>query len=84
MLGVQGGEIVQGVRWSWTARLRRPVLLVAVTLLCGAAFMAGIWFGAQGGIACVVTEPGTIVCGAPGEAPPVQPAATPIRNVGSA
>jgi hypothetical protein len=57
------------------------MLLVAVMLLCGVAFLAGIWFGMQGGMTCTVTSPGQIVCGDADATPPQAP---PPEQSGSA
>jgi hypothetical protein len=57
------------------------MLLVAVMLLCGVAFLAGIWFGMQGGMTCTVTSPGQIVCGDADATPPQAP---PSEQSGSA
>lgn len=76
-LRFEGGEVRAEGRSAWTGRLRRPVLLVAVTLLCGAAYLAGVWYGTQGGITCTVSSPGRIVCGDADAPPPAQPAQPP-------
>jgi hypothetical protein len=30
-------------------RVRRPLLLLALMLLCGTAYLAGVWYGTQAG-----------------------------------
>jgi hypothetical protein len=68
VLGLEGEGVIRrrgaglGLRW------RRIVLLVVVTLLCGAFYMAGVWVGA-GRMTCVYTDSGVIVCGQ-GDTPP--------------
>jgi hypothetical protein len=53
------------------------VLLLLVTLLCGAAYLAGIWTGTKAHITCTTITPGRLECssGAPGT--PTQP---PLRE----
>ncbi len=75
-----GGEVRAGGRSAWTGRLRRPLLLVAVMLLCGFAYLAGIWSGMHGGMTCTVTSPGQIVCGDANETPPATPAPPPDES----
>jgi hypothetical protein len=84
-LGFDGGEVVRGGRPVWVGRLRRPLLLVAVTMLCGAAYLAGIWSGMKTDFTCVSSKPGLIVCGSGKDAPaqPVHPE-PPARASGSA
>jgi hypothetical protein len=50
------------LRAAGRRRLRRLAVLLSVTLLCGASYLAGIWMGARG-TTCVATEPGVLVCG---------------------
>jgi hypothetical protein len=70
VLGLEGERAFRrrgaglGLRW------RRLGLLLVVTLLCGAFYLAGIWVGA-GRMTCVYTEPGVIVCGQ--DEPPLAP-----------
>jgi hypothetical protein len=78
---LDGGEVRANGRSLWTGRLRRPLLVVAVGLLCGIAYVAGVWYGMQGGMTCAVTSPGRIECGAGGNAPtPTEPAAPPQKS----
>ena len=69
-LGYDGGDVRQVGRSRPKVRLRRPLLLIAVTLLCGASFFAGIWFGTQARITCTVSSPNLIVCEPDGGTPP--------------
>jgi hypothetical protein len=81
---LEGGEARADSRSARTGRLRRLLLLLAVTLLCGAAYLTGVWYGMQGGMTCSVTGPGLIECRAGGDAPsPAEPEAPP-RESGSA
>jgi hypothetical protein len=57
--------------------LRRFTVLLAVTLLCGASYMTGIWMAART-TTCVATEPGVLVCGTNPAVPPTP--AEPVRN----
>lgn len=50
-------------------RLRRPLLLLCVTLLCCVTYLEGIWVGSSGRITCVTSEQGTMVCRS-GDQPP--------------
>ncbi len=85
-IGFHGGEIA-GVRRREQAghHLRRRLLLLsAVTLLCGAAYLAGLWSGTQTDMTCSVTRPGVIECSSGGGAPwPTQPT-TPLQPTASA
>ena len=83
-LSVEGGEVVRGGRPAWVGRLRRPLLLLAVTMLCGAAYLAGIWSGMKTDFICVASKPGLIVCGSDGKVPavPAEPQPAP-RKTGS-
>jgi hypothetical protein len=47
------------------------LVLLAVTLLCGLAYFAGVWYGTQGRMTCVVTNAGQMQCST-GEVPPAQ------------
>ena len=38
------------------------LLLLAVMLLCGLAYLAGVWYGTQGRMTCVVTGAGQMQC----------------------
>jgi hypothetical protein len=83
---VDGGE-ARGGRPAWVGRLRRPLLLIAVTALCGLAYLAGIWSGMRTDFTCVASKPGLIVCGSGDDAPavPAKPAPkTPEQEPGSA
>ena len=81
---LDAGEIRPEARPARNRRLRRLLLLLCVTLLCGGFYLAGIWFGMQGRMTCTVTSPGRIVCGSDAdEAPPAQPA-LPAQRSGSA
>jgi hypothetical protein len=73
---VDGGEVSLGGRPGWVGRLRRPLLLIAVTMLCGACYLAGIWSGMKTDFTCVTSKPGLIVCGSGDDAPavPMNPA----------
>lgn len=72
MLGLEGERAFRrrgaglGLRW------RRLGLFLAVTLLCGAFYLAGVWVGA-GRMTCVYTDAGVIVCGQGETPPPVEP-----------
>ena len=79
-----GEELRQNDRSVWTGRMRRLALLVAVTLLCGAAYIAGVWYGMQGGITCTVSSPTVIVCGSDADATPPARPTSPARDSGSA
>ena len=68
-LGYDRGDVRQVGRSRSRIRLRRPLLLIAVTLLCGASFLAGIWFGTQARITCTVSSPDLIVCEPGADAP---------------
>jgi hypothetical protein len=69
------GEIRPGGRHEWARRLRRPLLVVAVTVLCGAFYLAGIWSGMHGRMTCTMSSPTQLVCGTDAdETPPAQPA----------
>jgi hypothetical protein len=83
-LGLEGGKAVRTDRRAWRLRLRRPLLLIGVTLLCGVAYLAGIWSGMQGGMTCVTSSPGVIVCGSNADAPVPTPPTTPAERSGSA
>jgi uncharacterized membrane protein YccC len=83
-LGIDGGEMVRPRRATRRLRLRRPLMLLAVTLLCGVAYLAGIWSGMQGGMTCVVSSPDVIVCGSDADAPPPVQATVPSKLSGSA
>jgi hypothetical protein len=65
-----GGEVRRVGRSAWTGRLRRPLLLFAVMILCGVAYLGGVWYGMQGGMTCTVMSPGLIQCGTDADAPP--------------
>jgi hypothetical protein len=83
---VDGGE-VRGGRPAWVGRLRRPLLLIAVTVLCGAAYLAGIWSGMKTDFTCVMSKPGLMVCESGDDAPtvPAKPGPnTPKQESGSA
>jgi hypothetical protein len=68
------GEIRPEGRHAWTRRLRRPLLVVAVTVLCGAFYLAGIWSGMHGRMTCTMSSPTEMVCGtSAGTTPPEQP-----------
>jgi hypothetical protein len=61
--------------------------MIAVTALCGAAYLAGIWSGMKTDFTCVTSKPGVIVCGSAGDAPavPARPSpAAPKQKSGSA
>ena len=62
-------------RRRWSGRTRRLALLLAVTALCAAAYLAGIWYGTQTRMTCVVHAPDRIECGT-GVIPPAQVPAT--------
>ena len=81
-LQFDGGEALRRDRPAWVGRLRRPLLLLVITILCGAAYLAGIWTGMGTHVTCVTTSPGRIVCGSdknqlPTQLPPAEPAQTP-------
>ena len=61
---VDGGEVSLGGRPAWVGRLRRPLLLIAVTMLCGACYLAGIWSGMKTDFTCVTAKP-VSSCAAP-------------------
>lgn len=75
-LSFDGGEGVRGDRPAWVGHLRRPLLLLVIAVLCGAAYLAGIWTGMNTTVACRTTGPGQIVCASDGSQlpAPVQPA----------
>ncbi len=80
-LGFDRGEVLGTGGPAWRGRLRRPLLLLGVTLLCGVAYIAGIWSGMQGGMTCIASTPGVIVCGSDADAPaPAQPTTPPQRS----
>ena len=73
-LGFEGGDVIRPRRVAWRSRLRRPLLLLGLTLLCGVAYIAGIWSGMQGGMTCVVSSRDVIVCGSDTDGlPPARP-----------
>jgi len=77
-LRFEGGEIRPEYRHAWTRRLRRPLLVVAVTLLCGVFYLAGIWSGMHGRMTCTMSSPTEMVCGQDADkTPPAQPTAPP-------
>jgi hypothetical protein len=77
-LGFDGGEGVRVDRPARAGHLRRPLLVFAVAVLCGAAYLAGIWTGTTTNITCNVTGPDRIVCGSdPSRLPAPVPPATP-------
>jgi hypothetical protein len=68
-----------------TGRLRRPALLLGVTILCGAAYLLGIWTGTKTTITCATTAPGHIVCTSDGSpSAPLRPPTVPEQKPGSA
>ena len=73
-----GERCHRGGRPAWVGRLRRPLLLIAITMLCGASYLAGIWSGMKTDFTCVTSKPGLIVCGSGDDAPavPATPAPT--------
>ncbi len=71
-LQFDGGEALRGDRPAWVVLLRRPLLLLVVTVLGGAAYLAGIWTGVDTHATCVTTGPGLIVCGRDKSEPPTQ------------
>ena len=82
---VDGGELHRAARPGWTGHLRRPVVLLTVMLLCGAAYLGGIWYGTRGGFTCTTAQPGVIQCGSDAGTPlPVEPPAAPLPGTGSA
>ena len=84
---VDRGEVSLTGRPAWVGRLRRPLLLIAVTMLCGACYLAGIWSGMKTDFTCVAANAGVIVCGSGDDAPavPARPAPkTPNEKPGSA
>jgi hypothetical protein len=69
---------MRGDRPAWVGYLRRPLLVLAITLLCGAAYLFGIWTGMNTNVTCVTTAPGRIVCDSdgsklPAPLPPTEP-----------
>lgn len=84
-LGIEGVGRTRLDRSGRTVRLRRPALLLAVTILCGAAYLLGIWTGTKTNITCATTAPGQIVCTSDGVPPaPLQPPAAPEQKQSSA
>ncbi|HEX4746674.1 MAG TPA: hypothetical protein VFU99_07310 [Gaiellaceae bacterium] len=74
-LRIQEGGLQRVGRPGWARLVRRPLVLLAVTLLCCAAYLAGIWYGTQGGITCTTSQQGVIQCGDHAGTPlPAEPA----------
>jgi hypothetical protein len=84
-LRIEEGHAGRRDRPRLAGRARRPALLLGVTLLCGLAYLLGIWTGTKSKITCVTTAPGHIVCSSDG-APqaPLRPPALPEQSPGSA
>jgi hypothetical protein len=61
-------------RSRWRPRPRRLLYLLAIMMLCSAAYLAGVWYGTSGRMTCTVTGTGTMRCttdaGEPGPAQP--------------
>jgi hypothetical protein len=84
-LRIEGGEVVRADRPEWVGRLRRPLLLLVITIICGAAYLAGIWTGMNTHVTCNVAGPGAIVCSDGSDSsPPAAPAPTPEEPTASA
>jgi hypothetical protein len=85
-LRIDGGELQRAGRPGWVRHLRRPLVLVVVTLLCCAAYLAGIWYGTNGGFTCTTSQQGVIQCGSDAGTPlPAEPApALPPEREGTA
>jgi hypothetical protein len=82
VLGVERGGAEARQRVTLGRLLRRFAVLLAVTLLCGASYIAGIWMAART-TTCVASGPGVLVCGTSPAAPPkapAEPARTPERG----
>jgi hypothetical protein len=75
-LGIEAGSVARASRPEWVVRLRRPLLLLVVTILCAGAYLAGIWTGMNTHVTCNVSGPGAIVCGDGADSSP-PPAPTP-------
>jgi hypothetical protein len=69
-LGFDGGEVVRRGKPVWTGHLRRPLLVLAIAVLCAVSYLAGIWTGMNTHITCVASSPGQIVCGDGAQQPP--------------
>ncbi len=84
-LGIEGRNVARTSRPEWVGRLRRPLLLLVITILCSAAYLAGIWTGMNTHVTCNVSGPGAIVCrdGAD-SSPPVAPTPAPQDQSASA
>jgi hypothetical protein len=77
-LQIEGGGVRRLGRVQRARRLRWYLLALAVTVLCGATYLLGIWVGMRTHVTCTTTSPGQIVC-ATGEIPNVpQPAPRPL------
>jgi hypothetical protein len=82
-LGIDGGELQHAGRRGWVRHLRRPLVLVAVTLVCCAAYLAGIWYGTRGGFTCTTSQQGVIQCGSDAGTPlPAEPTPAPPSEPG--
>jgi hypothetical protein len=78
-LGFDGGEVMRRGRPAWVGHVRRPLLVLAVAVLCAAAYLAGIWTGMSTHVTCTATGSGQIVCGdgvRPAPTPPGSPRTT--------
>ncbi len=73
-LGFDGGQAVRAERLEWVGRFRRWLLLFVIALLCGAAYLAGIWTGMNTHVTCAATGAGQIVCADGEQVPPAEPA----------
>jgi hypothetical protein len=82
-LGTVSRELVVRRTTPWR-RLRRPLLLLAVTLLCGAFYLAGIWSGMHGHLRCVESNSGVLVCGTGDDIPTTPQPAPAAQDTGSA
>jgi hypothetical protein len=65
-------------RSRWRPRPRRLLFLLAIALLCCAAYLAGVWYGTSGRMTCTVVSSGEMRCTTDaGEPAPPQPEISP-------
>jgi hypothetical protein len=78
------GDIRPEGRHARTRRLRRPLLVVAVTVLCGGFYLAGIWSGMHGRMTCTMSSPTEMVCGTSADKTPPEQPTVPLQEPASA